>query len=155
MVLEHCDCTHTVPSAGRRGAAARAPWDTDRVRNRAGFPLLVCLAAAFATLSCANIKEADKAREEARTKGKYHVRLTDKSDEVQGTCKFVRAIQPEYDPTGKPTNAQLPDYYREQAVYYGADTVLVRGQLAEAYICGPGPLNPDGTPKGLYGQNPQ
>jgi hypothetical protein len=33
--------------------------------------------------------------------------------------------------------------------------VLVRGTLAEAYQCGPVPLNPDGTPKGLYGQNPQ
>ena len=118
-------------------------------------PLLpLCIAALAATLSCANIKETDKAHEDARTKGKYHVRLTDKSDEVQGTCKFVRAIQPEYDPVGKPTNAQLPDYYREQAVYYGADTVLVRSTLAEAYICGPGPLNPDGTPKSLYGENP-
>jgi hypothetical protein len=122
------------------------------VRHKAGVLLPLCLSVLAATLSCANIHEADKNREDARTKGKYHVRLTDKSDEVQGTCKFIRAIQPEYDPVGKPTNAQLPDYYREMAVYYGADTVLVRGTLAEAYQCGPTPLNPDGTPKGLYGQ---
>jgi hypothetical protein len=130
------------------------PCDTEAVTRRAGTLPLLCLSLTvlFAASSCANIHEVDKSREEARTKGKYHVRLTDKSDEVQGTCKFVRAIQPEYDPTGKPTNAQLPDYYREQAVYYGADTVLVRGQLAEAYQCGPVPLNPDGTPKSLYGQ---
>jgi hypothetical protein len=133
------------------------------VRNKVGalLPLRpavfapLALAALAATFSCANIKETDKQHEEARTKGKYHVRLTDKSDEVQGTCKFIRTIQPEYDPTGKPTDAQLPDYYREWAVYYGGDTVLVRGTLAEAYQCGPVPLNPDGTPKGLYGQNPQ
>ena len=124
------------------------------VKNADRLLVALCLAALSATLSCANIKEVDKAHEDARTKGKYHVRLTDKSDEVQGTCKFVRAIQPEYDPVGKPTNAQLPDYYREQAVYYGADTVLIRSTLAEAYICGPGPLNPDGTPKNLYGENP-
>ena len=133
------------------------------VRNKAGAlrPLrlsvlapLACAALA-ATVSCANLHEVDKAHEDARTKGKYHVRLSDKSDEVQGTCKFIRTIQPEYDPTGKPTNSSLPDYYREWAVYYGADTVLVRGTLAEAYQCGPVPLNPDGTPKNLYGQNPQ
>lgn len=126
-----------------------------RRRSAAAAALCASLVAGLSAISCANITEVDKAHEEARTKGKYHVRLTDKSDEVQGTCKFIRTIQPEYDPTGKPTNAQLPDYYREWAVYYGADTVLVRGTLAEAYQCGPTPLNPDGTPKGLYGQNPQ
>ena len=127
------------------------------MKSHAGLLRKLRLAAVAGTVlasavSCAHVQEIDKAHEEARTKGKYHVRLTDKSDEVQGTCKFIRAIQPEYDPTGKPTNAQLPDYYREWAVYYGADTVLVRGTLAEAYQCGPVPLNPDGTPKSLYGQ---
>jgi len=126
-----------------------------RLRSAAAATLCASLVAGLSAISCAHITEIDKAHEEARTKGKYHVRLTDKSDEVQGTCKFIRTIQPEYDPTGKPTNAQLPDYYREWGVYYGADTVLVRGTLAEAYQCGPTPLNPDGTPKGLYGQNPQ
>jgi hypothetical protein len=96
---------------------------------------------------CTNIKEADKAREEASTRGKYAVRLTEDAEKVQGTCKFIRNIEPQYDPVQMPAPSQLNDYYRTEAVLLGADTVLVRGQgrVGEAYICGPGPLNPDGT----------
>jgi len=97
--------------------------------------------------ACANLKEADKAKEEASTKGKYAVRLTEDAEKVQGTCKFVKNIEPQYDPVMVPAPSQVPDYFRTQAVLAGADTVLVRadGKLGEAYICGPSPLNPDGT----------
>jgi hypothetical protein len=110
------------------------------------FSLVFALGAA----GCAHIKEADKAKEEASTKGKYAVRLTEDTEKVQGTCKFVKNIEPQYDPVQIPTASQLPDYFRTQAVLAGADTVLVRGKLGEAYICGPGPLNPDGTLKAPY-----
>jgi hypothetical protein len=105
--------------------------------------VVMCLVAA----ACTNLKEADKAREEASTKGKYAVTVTDNAEKVEGTCKFVKNIEPQYDPVQIPAPSQLSDYYRTQAVLAGADTVLVRvnGRLGEAYICGPGPLNPDGT----------
>lgn len=103
------------------------------------------LAALLAIGGCTNLKEADKAREEASTKGKYAVRLTEDTEKVQGLCKFVKNIEPQYDPVQIPAPSQLPDYFRTQAVLAGADTVLVRGKTGEAYICGPGPLNPDGT----------
>jgi hypothetical protein len=105
----------------------------------------VLLAGLVASLGCTNLKEADKAREEASTKGKYAVRLTEDTEKVQGLCKFVKNIEPQYDPVMVPAPSQLPDYFRTQAVLAGADTVLVRGKTGEAYICGPGPLNPDGT----------
>ncbi len=105
----------------------------------------VGLAAVLAMGGCTNLKEADKAREEASTKGKYAVRLTEDTEKVQGLCKFVKNIEPQYDPVQIPAPSQLPDYFRTQAVLAGADTVLVRGKTGEAYICGPGPLNPDGT----------
>ena len=97
--------------------------------------------------ACTNIKEADKAREDASSKGKYAVLVTENAEKVQGTCKFIRNIEPQWDPVQIPAPSQLSDYYRTEAVLLGADTVLVRGdgRLGEAYICGPGPLNPDGT----------
>jgi hypothetical protein len=105
------------------------------------------LAALLVMSACTNMKEADKANEDAHTKGKYAVRLTEDGEKVQGTCKFVKNIEPQYDPVMIPAPSQLPDYFRTQAVLAGADTVLVRGngKVGEAYICGPGPLNPDGT----------
>jgi len=118
-----------------------------RVLSRVAAVSLVGLLPAF---GCAHIKEADKAKEEATTKGKYAVRLTEDTERVQGTCKFVKNIEPQYDPVQIPTASQLPDYFRIQAVLAGADTVLVRGKVGEAYICGPGPLNPDGTLKAPY-----
>jgi hypothetical protein len=120
-----------------------------RKPSRAAQVTLVALLPAF---GCTNLKEADKAREDASTKGKYAVRLTEDGEKVQGTCKFVKNIEPQYDPVQTPAPSQLPDYFRTQAVLAGADTVLVRanGKVGEAYICGPGPLNPDGTLKAPY-----
>jgi hypothetical protein len=105
------------------------------------------LALVLVATACTNLKEADKAREEASTKGKYAVQVTDNAEKVEGTCKFIKNIEPQYDPVQQPAPSQLSDYYRTQAVLAGADTVLVRvnGRLGEAYICGSGPLNPDGT----------
>ena len=107
----------------------------------------MAVACALLSVACTNIKEADKAHQEASTKGKYAVVVTENAEKVQGTCKFVRNIEPQWDPVQIPAPSQLSDYYRTQAVLLGADTVLVRGdgRLGEAYICGPGPLNPDGT----------
>jgi len=108
---------------------------------------LSALAIALLALACTHIKESDKAHEEAATKGKYAVQITENVEKVEGTCKFVKNIEPQYDPVQIPAPSQLSDYYRTHAVLAGADTVLVRGQgkVGEAYICGPGPLNPDGT----------
>ncbi len=108
---------------------------------------LAALAAALLAAACTNIKEADKANQEASTKGKYAVTLTENAEKVQGTCKFIKNIEPKYDPVQEPAPSQLADYYKTHAVLAGADTVLVRGlgQLGEAYLCGPSPLNPDGT----------
>ena len=110
------------------------------------------LAAILVMAACTSMKEADKAKEEASTKGKYAVRLTEDAEKVQGTCKFVKNIEPQYDPVLIPAPSQVPDYFRTQAVLAGADTVLVRadGRLGEAYICGPAPLNPDGTRREGY-----
>ncbi len=107
----------------------------------------VALAASLAASACTNLKEADKAREEASTKGKYAVQITENAERVEGTCKFIKNIEPQYDPVMIPAPSQLSDYYKTQAVLAGADTVLVRvnARFGEAYICGPGPLNPDGT----------
>ena len=119
--------------------------DTRHMKTR----WLAAMSSALALLAaCTSIKEADKAREEASTRGKYAVRLTEDVEKVQGTCKFVKNIEPQYDPVQIPAPSQLNDYYRTEAVLAGADTVLIRGtqgRVGEAYICGPGPLNPDGT----------
>lgn len=99
----------------------------------------------LALVACAQWTERDQNMELARTKGKYAVRLTDDIEGVEGHCKFVRMLSPDSDPVKPPTLAELPDWLRTYAVYYGADTVIVRGKIGDAYICGPGPLNPDGT----------
>ena len=83
---------------------------------------------------------------QARTRGKYRVTITTERERVAGTCKFVRTIMADAD-AHRPSNAELPDYFRVEAVYIGADTVIVDGRTAEAYICGPSPLNPDGSPQ--------
>ncbi len=77
--------------------------------------------------------------------------MTEDAERVEGTCKFVRLLNPQYgQPVDSPTDAQLPDYFRTEAAFYGADTVLVRGNVGDAYICGPGPINPDGTRKEVF-----
>lgn len=104
--------------------------------------LVLASAAAF---SCAHSSEHDKAVADAEHIGKYKVRLTTEREQVLGTCTFVIAIRPDLDPIKIPSHDQLPDYYRVHAVLAGADTVVVSERIGEAYICGPGPLNPDGT----------
>jgi hypothetical protein len=111
--------------------------------------MLVCL-------GCAQTQAAQQARTDAKTKGKYKVRLTTDAESVVGVCKFVMMIEPQQDPVGMVSESQYPDYFRTEAVYKGADTVLVRGgKIGEAYICGPGPLNPDGTLKNQFDSPPQ
>ena len=95
-------------------------------------------------LACTNPLAKDEAKEQARHRGKYRVTLTTERERVAGTCKFVRAILADAD-SRPPSNAELGDWFRVEAVYVGADTVLVDGRSGEAYICGPGPLNPDGS----------
>lgn len=99
----------------------------------------------LAATGCANMTEAQKQHDLARTQGQFKVRLTNDVEGVAGRCRFVRNLVPDDEPSGIPTDAQLPEYFRTEAVYNGADTVVVRGRIGEAYICGPGPLNPDGT----------
>ena len=115
------------------------------MRSRAMTACLAVLLAAGTTISCAQVTEAQKGREQAKATGKYKVRLTEDPESVVGTCKFVTSINADFNFKGPQTQAGLYDYFREEAVYATADTVLVRGRLGEAYICGPGPLNPDGT----------
>lgn len=105
-------------------------------------------------VACAQLSEADKNRQLAKTTGKYKVRLTEDSEMVQGQCRFLRYIEPSYDPIIAPTKADLEDYLRVEGVLLGADTVLVRNNLGEAYLCGPTPLNADGTPRGAYSPMP-
>lgn len=105
----------------------------------------VGLAGLMVVVGCAQLSAADKARQQAHTTGKYKVRLTTDIEKVTGTCTYVRTIEADMDPVRAPTDSELPDYFREEAVYMGADTVIVKGRSGEAYICGPGPLNPDGT----------
>ena len=115
------------------------------MRSKPAFLLgSVLLVSSFAA-GCAQVSEATKARDQARTTGKYKVRLTEDSESVVGTCKFVTSINADFNFKGPQTQAGLYDYFREEAVFASADTVVVRGRLGEAYICGPGPLNPDGT----------
>jgi len=108
--------------------------------------IVLCLAVA-----CAHLSEMDRNRELAKSSGKYKVKLTEDSETVQGQCKFLRYIEPSYDPIMAPTKAEFDDYLRVEAVLLGADTVLVRNKVGEAYLCGPTPLNPDGTRKNEYG----
>jgi hypothetical protein len=103
------------------------------------------LAAVFGLASCAEITEASKRHELARTQGKYHVLLTYDVESVAGRCKFLHNINADDEPGQRPTNAELPDYFKTEAAYIGADTVVVRERVGEAYICGSAPLNPDGT----------
>lgn len=116
-------------------------------------PTLVYAGAAFlasaGVLACAHVTARDEARALAHNIGKFKVQLTTERERVMGTCKYVRSIQPDLDPKNVPTSEQLPDYLREEAVLSGADTVLVEGRIGEAYICGSGPLNPDGSRQNL------
>src|SRR5262245_28277618 len=105
----------------------------------------VVVSALAAAAACAHVSEADQKWEIARTKGKYAVRLTQDAESVLGTCKFVRMISPDADPIRPPTDAELPDWLRAAGAFYGADTVVVRERVGDLYICGSGPINPDGT----------
>ncbi len=98
-----------------------------------------------------------KAVDEANAKGKYKVRLTTNAEPVVGTCKFMGNIEPGQDPVGGVPKDQYADYFRVHAVLMGADTVLVRaeGKVGEAYVCGPAPLNPDGTLRTTFDTPPQ
>jgi hypothetical protein len=114
----------------------------------------------LAAVGCAHVSEADQNMELARTKGKFQVRLTQSgtadAELVEGKCKFVRMIMSSSEGAKPPTRAELPDWFRTEAAYYGADTVIVRDNAADAYICGPGPINPDGTrQEGLPPARPQ
>jgi len=113
--------------------------------------VLVLWLGCIAVIGCAHAADKDVARKLAHDMGKYKVHLTTEREKVMGTCTYVRAIQPDLDPVHPPTSAELPDYLRVEAVLMGADTVLIEGRIGEAYICGPGPLNPDGT---LQGSSP-
>ena len=123
-------------------------------KKHKGAALAACVV--LAIVGCAHITEAEKAREEANATGKYKVRLTDDAEYVQGMCKFVHSIIPDMDPLQSPTKAQVDDYYRVEGVLMGADTVLVSSRTTgayrtgEAYLCGPTPLNPDGSPRAPY-----
>lgn len=105
----------------------------------------VILLTSLALIACTSPLAKDPAREQAKSRGKYRVTLSTDRERVGGNCKFVRTILPDADGTRPPTTAELPDYFRVEAVYIGADTVLIDGRVGEAYICGPGPLNPDGS----------
>lgn len=102
------------------------------------------LTGAFA---CLPAVARDDARTQAQKTGQYKVKVATDRERVLGTCKFVRSIAADTDPllAGRPTSLQLAEYFRVQAVLIGADTLLVDGRTAEAYICGAGPLNPDGS----------
>lgn len=103
------------------------------------------LLASAGVVACTNPMAKDEAKDRARSRGKYRVTLTTDRERVGGNCKFVRSLLPDGEGARPPTAAELPDWFRVEAVYIGADTVLVDGRVGEAYICGPGPLNPDGT----------
>jgi len=121
----------TAPGVGR-------PW--------AAAALLILIGS---LLACADVVENEKAREQARTTGLYQVRIAneDEKEKLAGTCKFVRTVNADDDPVRRPSDAELRDYLRAEAVYLGADTIYIDRRTAETYICGPGPLNPDGTRK--------
>ena len=116
-----------------------------RAAVAAALPTLLALTG----LACANAVENEKARQQARSTGLYQVHIVndEEKEKLQGLCKFVRTINADDDPVRRPMDAELRDYLRAEAVYLGADTIYIDGRTAEAYICGPGPLNPDGTRK--------
>ena len=123
-------------------------------KNRLGF-LLTALAVLAASAACSATKAYQKDLDDANATGKYKVRLTT-DPELVGTCKFIKAIDPNHDPVGGIPKSEYPDYFRVHAVLAGADTVLVReGKIGEAYQCGPTLLNPDGTPKAVFDTPPQ
>jgi hypothetical protein len=123
-----------------------------RRRGRSGAALLAVLVAT----GCAQSQAIQQAKIDAKTKGQYKVRLTTDAESVVGVCKFVAMIEPQQDPVGLIPESKYPEYFRTEAVYKGADTVLVRGgKIGEAYVCGKTPLNPDGTPKTQYDSPPQ
>jgi hypothetical protein len=95
------------------------------------------------TFGCADHVADYQARQQAYSTGKFKVTLTADSEKVLGTCKYVRTIQPDLIPRNKPTDAQLPDYYRAEGAYDGANTVLVEGRTGEAYNCAPGTVFSD------------
>ena len=116
------------------------------MRIRRGTVAAAVLAlAALGAFACAHSTEKDKAAMEAHTMGRFKVHLTTDREKVEGTCTYVDVIQPDWDPLHAPSDSQFDDYFREHAVLIGADTVVIDGRIGEAYICGPGPLNPDGT----------
>ena len=106
---------------------------------------------------CAQSQAYQKSVDDANTKGKYKVRLTTNAEPVEATCRFMGNIEPGQDPIGGIPKDQYADYFRVHAVLMGADTVLVRGdgKVGEAYVCGPAPLNPDGTLRTTYDTPPQ
>jgi len=111
---------------------------------------LSLLLALVVTFGCAYHVADAQARQDASATGKYKVELTTDAEKVQGTCHYVKSIQPDLlPPRYRPTDAELPDYFRQEAAYLGADTVLVKGRVGEAYVCGPAPLNPDGSVRTL------
>jgi hypothetical protein len=121
------------------------------LRRKAG-PLSGALLSLLLTIGCAYHAADQQARQDASTTGKYKVELTTDAEKVQGTCHYVQSIQPDLlPPRHRPTDGELPDYFRQEAAYLGADTVLVRGRVGEAYVCGPTPINPDGSARTLPG----
>lgn len=128
-----------------------------RSRRRRSPAAVLSLLLALAAGGCAQSKAYQKSVDDANTKGKYKVRLTTNAEPVVGTCRFMGNIEPSQDPIGGIPKDQYADYFRVQAVLMGADTVLVRGdgKVGEAYVCGPAPLNPDGTLRTTYDTPPQ
>lgn len=125
------------------------------MRTRAPIGIFALLLAVVLSAACAQVTEAEKNRKLANTTGKYRVKLTEDSESVVGTCKFVVSINADFNFTGPQTQAGIYDYFRAEAVYAGGDTVLVRGRVGEAYVCGPGPLNADGTLRVLPQPSPE
>ena len=114
----------------RTGLPAEPAFGFGGVSRRGrGAPIAALLGFAplILSLGCSHVADY-QSRQQASSTGKDKVELTTDAERVVGTCKFVRAIQPDLIPLNKPTDAQLPDYYRQEAAYYGADTVLVRGR---------------------------
>jgi hypothetical protein len=126
-------------------------------RSKASAIAAAALSVLITGLGCAQSQAYQKTLDEANTKGKYKVRLTTNGESIAGTCKFMGNIEPGQDPVGGIPKDQYADYFRVHAVLMGADTVVVRaeGKLGEAYVCGPGPLNPDGTVRTSFDTPPQ
>lgn len=115
------------------------------------------LSVLLAGIGCAQSQAYQKTLDDANTKGKYKVRLTTNGETIAGTCKFMGNIEPGQDPVGGIPKDQYADYFRVHAVLMGADTVVVKaeGKVGEAYVCGPAPLNPDGTVRTSFDTAPQ